>query len=322
MQLVRRVNSSLYSRLPSAVSVVRPEPHATKAQSVIEYLLFIVFGGALAFAPVALVLASSASHRAIPNLVEMGMAGDRVNVLTIVAPRGRNASSDVLMLVSIKPSTREVAVMSIPADLWVRLGRHGTRRLGTGINVGRTSGYPGGGAGLVADTVSDVLGQRIHAFVQLDAAQLRRMIDDVGGIQLEVGRGVYDAYTRDRFTRGFHYLNGTRAVRYALSRRMAGQANDRFEREARQRAVVTALLSRLSSVVPLRLDLDDQLTNLTADQVAWIADIVERCSLKTVTFAPYVQTFDVTSLIEDGEVLRPRAGFEQLQQVAANIFRD
>jgi LCP family protein required for cell wall assembly len=315
--------ATLYDRLPQGAPPARPQPRPTTSQRFLEYALFMVFGVTLLLAAVAAAVANSDWHRNVPNRLEAGITADRVNVLFIASSVRSRPSTQALMLVSVKPSTREVAMISVPSDLWVRLGRYGTRRLGAALQVGRRSGYPGGGNGLMADTVAEVLGQPVHAFVHLDSTELARVVDAIGGIDLEVRRGAYDARTGDRFTRGHHHLDGRLAARYAFSRRMAGQANDRFAREARQRAMLAALLEKTSRVDPAWLgqDPDPEVTNFTTDQVAWMRDLVAGRSARKLTLAPYFDVFNVVSLTEKGEALRPRSGnFDQIRWTATHVF--
>lgn len=310
---------TLYSRIPYKEPFARkPDPKPTTAQFAIEWVLFAVFGLTLLIATLAAIFANSESHRRVPNHVTAGIAADRVNVLLVVAASERpRASAEALMLLSVKPSTGDVVVISIPSDLWVRLGRFGARRLGSAPAVGSTSGYPGRGPGLVSDTVAHVLGQPVHAFVRVTPTQVTRLVDAAGGVDVDVQRGAYDAKTRARFHRGRHHLNGAGAVRYALSRHMVGAANDRFAREARQRAVVAALLSKST----LETNVPGVVTNLAPRQFAWLAKTVAGRPARTITLAPYVDVFEVATMTDRGEALRPRVGdFEQLQQIAANVF--
>jgi LCP family protein required for cell wall assembly len=298
-------------------AVTPPKP--TRVQKAIELALFTFFGGALLIAAIAIIVSTSKAHRVVPNRIDAGIAADRVNVLVITTSR---ETSEALMLVSMKPSTGEAAVLSIPNELWVRLGRYGARRLGSGFKVGSTSGYPGGGAGLVSDTISNVLEQPIHAFVRLSTSDLRRAIDAVGGVDVDVHRGAYEARTGDRYTRGRHHLDGKRALRFAFSRRMVGPANDRFERERRQRQLLVGLIGKLPAMDMASIAVrDETVTNLTKEQMVWMRQTLAGSTARALTFEPYVDVFAVSTIVDQGEALRPRAGdFEQLQQIVANVF--
>ena len=323
---------SSFSRLRIA-RPPQPAPKPTRGQKAIEVALFVIFGMTIALAAVALYATNSAEHQRVPNRVAAGIASDRVNVLLIgSSTRTRsNGSNEIriesLMLVSMQPSTGRAALMSIPLDLWVKLGRHGQRPLRTAHAVGDASGYPGAGAGLTVDTIETVIGQPIHAFVRFGIGDVQRLVDSAGGVEVDVRRGVYDYRYKLRFRRGIDQLDGTEAIRYAYSPYVTGPAASRFAREQRQRQVMVALLSKLMKddanlerLTPMFGPL--VATNLTPQNtVTMVASLRRGDQIRAISFAPYVEAFDVTSVAYRGEAVRPRAGdFETLRQVAAAAF--
>jgi LCP family protein required for cell wall assembly len=303
------------------------EARATTAQSALEYILFAVFGTTILIAAIALIITNSAAFRRVPNLVGEGIRTDRVNILVMQTYRtGQNdvITTDALMLMSIKPSTREVAVTSIPRDLWVKLGNYGQRRLGAAPAVAKSAGYPGEGPGLTADTIETVLGQPVHAYVRLERRDLVQAINAVGGVDINVEQSFIEYRRHDRFTRGHHHLDGARALRYAFSPFVVGPAADRFAREARQQQIIAALAAKASisqNVARIAsLTLSDH-TNLTTQQISWVATTVNAREPRRVTLAPYMDTFQVKTIADTGEAVRPRSGdFRQIRDLIANVF--
>ncbi|HEV8661210.1 MAG TPA: LCP family protein [Thermoanaerobaculia bacterium] len=303
------------------------EARATTAQSALEYILFAVFGTTILIAAIALIVTNSASFRRVPNLVGEGIRTDRVNILMMQTYRaGQNdtITTDALMLMSIKPSTREVAVTSIPRDLWVKLGNYGQRRLGAAPAVAKSAGYPGEGPGLTADTIATVLGQPVHAYVRLERRDLVQAINAVGGIDIDVEQSFIEYRRHERFTRGHHHLDGQRALRYAFSPFVVGPANDRFAREARQQQIIAALAAKGSTSRNVAriatLTLGDH-TNLTPQQISWLATTVSAREPRRVTLAPYMDTFEVATIADTGVAVRPRNGdYRQIRELIANVF--
>ena len=325
---------SSYSRL-QAVQYSRPAKtpaQATRTQRAIEAVLFTVFGLTIALAGVALYATSRPEHQLVPNRVAQGLASDRVNVLLIGSSMrtgtdgSRLVQVESLTLVSLQPSTGRTALMPIPADLWVKIGRYGQRPLQSAQLVGDSSGYPGGGTGLIIDTVQNVTGQTIHAYGRVGLSDIRRVVDSVGGVDIDVQRGVYDIRHKNRFHRGRHHLNGVEAERYAFCRHIAGAAaSDSLAREQRQQEVLTATLTKLlerqdsfASVASLLGPAT--VTNLTPQQIISLGGKIHRGNdNRTVSFAPYLTAFDATSATYRGEAVRPRAGdFSELRRVAAD----
>lgn len=321
----------LYSRLdPEMTARTRrrfEEAKATKTQSAIEYILFAVFGTTILIAAIALVVTNTASFRRVPNSVAAGIAADRVNILVIDTVRNaadRTVDVEALMLLSIKPSTRAVAVTSIPRELMLKLGKYGERRLGTALAVGKSAGYPGEGTGLTADTIQGAFGQQVHAYVTLDRVDLVKAVNAVGGIDINVPQNFYEARHRDRFTRGYRHLDGPQAMRYALSTHVLGPANQWVAREARQQQVLAALAAKATAstnIERLAWLTPGERTNLTADQIALVGRWIGGTEPRRVTLAPYMDTYEVTTFADDGEAVRPRNGdYAPVRAVIANVF--
>jgi LCP family protein required for cell wall assembly len=319
----------IYRRLSPEIAqqLGRSQAKATRAQSALEYTLFVFFGLTIVIAAVALIITNTSAHKRVPNRVAAGMKADRVNIVlmeTVANTRTNAPHAHALLLLSVKPSTGETALASIPRDLWVRLGNYGTRRLSAAPAVGRATGYPGEGAGLTADTISEIIGEPVHAYVRLDIGQLIAAIDAVGGIDVDVKQPFYEYRTKQRFRRGMHHFDGKTAFRYASSHAVMGPANDRFAREARQQQVIAALLARLSDpaiAARLETNVPAGATNLTSDQVGWVAQQVARREPRTLTLAPYFEEVSISTVTESGEVVQPRGGdFRTLQRFVENIF--
>ena len=327
-----------YSRLdPDASAALRRRraaAQATKTQSAVEYILFGVFGLTVVLTAIALFALNSPSHRLVPNRVADGLRADRVNVLLIgtstkTRPSGEEVAIDSLMLLSLKPSTHQTALLSIPRDLYVKLARYGEHRLASAHTIGDASGYPGEGAGLTTDTVEQVIGEPVHAFIRLDGPDLMKAIDRVGGVDIRVARGLYEYKTRDRFTAGMQHLDGARAFRYAMSPYVVGPQADRFARQARQAQVIGALVTKLSETngradwLTAAIGGQHSTTNLTPEQLAMVRSVMTGSSdVAQATLEPLVDVQSV-DIVGDAarEVVRPRGGdFNGIRQVARDLF--
>jgi polyisoprenyl-teichoic acid--peptidoglycan teichoic acid transferase len=329
---------SSYSRLPAGMSA-RPrshkhEPKATRGQKAIEVTLFAVFGFTIALAGVALYATNRPEHNRVPNRVADGVREDRVNILLIGASLRTNKAGatqvqpESLMLLSVQPSTGRTALTSIPTDLWVKVGRYGQRPLRAAYQVGDAAGYPGAGNGLLIDTLETIIDEPIHGFARLSIGDVSRIVDTVGGIEVEVKRGVYEARgDRHRFRRGQQTFNGIAAMHYAYSGSLVGFAADRFEREQRQREVALSTLGKLLgsshdlSRVASALGSVAQ-TNLTGDQIRSLVSAARRGDgIRIVTFKPLLDTVDVTSVAYRGEAVQPRDGdFAHVRKLTDTVF--
>jgi len=311
---------------------------ATRAQVVVEVILFAAFGLLVTLAAIALYTTSSPKHKIVPNSVDAGFKRDRINILLFGFGGDNHPKKDQLadsiMLVSLKPSTRQAAIVSVPRDLWVKVGPYGTHRINYAHAIGNMSGYPGEGPGLLCDTVSQTFGQPVDAYVRVDFSAFEKLIDQVGGVDVYCQRGFYDFLFHDGFSRGWHHLNGKRALAYARYRYIIGPEGDNFARELRQQQVVNAVrdkLQRLSPQTAFRVLTAAQTlsaatkTNLTPTQMFTLYRTfrdIRPDNVRHVSLKPFSEVFEVTRLAEAGEAVRiPNADYTQVRNVEETIFR-
>lgn len=305
---------------------------------IVEYALFGVFGTLIILACLALYASYSPSFKEVPNRVQEGIEADHVNILFIgvggdAHVGGGKDLGDSLILASFKPSTKQVAVTSVPRDLHVRIGRYGKHRLNRAHMIGNQTGYPGGGPALSMATVGEIFGRPVHAFVRLDFAAFKRIIDDLGGIDIYVQRGFYDYLFKDRFEPGWQHMSGERALRFARYRYVIGPEGDNYARELRQQQVIDAVRAKLQQRNPvdvLRLiqmlkTLSDHTdTNLSTAQMVWFYRTfhdVERKNIRPVSLKPFMEKFELRTIADPGDAVRPRTGnYDELHALMSNIF--
>ncbi|PYQ60984.1 MAG: hypothetical protein DMF58_06445 [Acidobacteria bacterium] len=263
---------------------------------------------------------------------------DRVNILVFgIGGSGhptQDQLADSIVLISLKPSTKQAAIVSIPRDLWVRMGRFGTHRINYANQAGEMSGYPGEGAGLLCDTVSRTFNQPIHAFVRVDFAAFEKIVDQIGGVDVFCERSFYDFLFKDGFVRGWHHLDGKRALAYARYRYVIGPEGDNFARELRQQQVISAVRDKLQKTSPqtaFRLIQaastlsSSSETNLTTTQMIQLYRMfhdIPQSQVRHVSLKPVTELFNVTRLAEPGIAVRTRTDDgRELQGLEANIFR-
>ncbi|HXH92331.1 MAG TPA: LCP family protein [Thermoanaerobaculia bacterium] len=309
----------------------------TRTQTVVELMMFVVAGVLITLALIAVYTSFSPSHRAVPNRVAEGWAQDRVNIVLFGVGGANHPThdnlADSIMLLSLKPSTKQAAIVSIPRDLWVPIEGHGSHRINYAHAMGDMGGYPGAGPGLLCDTVSQVFNQPVHAYVRVDFAAFEKLIDNLGGIDVYCQHGFYDYLFHDGFAQGWHHLNGKRALAYARYRYVIGSEGDNYARELRQQQVISALREKLQRMQPQQaLGVVEALTtlssaadtNLTTPQMISLYRAfhdIKPEEIRHVSLKPLTEPFEVTRLSEPGEAVRTHTGsFQDLQKLEASIF--
>jgi LCP family protein required for cell wall assembly len=329
-----------YSRLSSTLPAIdRVEAKATRRESAVEYGLFGAAALFVGLALVALYTSYSPEHQRVPNAIAAGLKADRVNLLLIetdrqAQPIGAKEWATSLTLLSVRPSAHEAAIVTIPGDLWVKLGAYGAHRLNAANSIGNSSGYPGQGPGLTMDTVAAVTGQPVHAFINVDASDLKTIIDRLGGIDLDVKRPLYEIRTHQRFSRGTQHMNGATAVVYANTTDVVGPEADRFARERRQRQLFAAIAGKISAASTQKQGLavladlltpsSEVRTNLHPEELTSVCATLSQIpagGLSLRSMQELTSVVEISSISESGEVLQPKGGtFDQIQQLARDPF--
>ncbi len=273
-----------------------------------------------------------------------GEGDGRVNILLLgIGGQGHEAPnlSDTIIVASIDPRTKDVAMLSVPRDLWVSIPQRGYAKVNAAYAYGEMS-RAGNGPALAKATISKILDLPIHYYIRVDFAGFRQAIDTVGGVDVHVDKPLYDPYFPSDsengwyqpfyITAGDHHMGGVIALRYARSR----ETTSDFDRAARQQKVLVALRQKvLSSSTLLNPAKITSLINIFGNHIE--TDLKVNEMLKLTDLIKGVDTTKITNkvldntpqgLLKDGNVggayvLLPRAGnFSEVQAFAHSIFVD
>ncbi len=239
---------------------------------------------------------ADASPDLVPTpLVTPAGAQSRINILLTgidSSPHRSQALNDTLIVVSIDPVTKQVAMVSFPRDLsqlplWD--GRTFQGKINSLMTYAKNhpKEFPSGGLSTLIQELGFLLGVPIHYYAVIDLAGFVRMVDLVGGVTVDNPRAiddpVYGGWTDSRpigfhLSAGRHHLDGQSALAYVRSRKGVGD-ND-FTRSRRQQQLLVALGKKLSDptmlpVIPglVRAAGDTVRTNFPPDRLADMLDI-------------------------------------------------
>ena len=186
------------------------------------------------------------------DLTKLGVEGSgRVNVLLLgVGDEGHAGEllSDTMIFASIDPKSREVVMVSLPRDLYVKIPGYWWSKINA-AHAFAEQDKTGSGPEVAKATVSEVLGQPIHYFVRVDFTGLKKAVDALGGVDIYNKESLSDYdYPCERneglacgfnLKAGFYHMDGALALKYARCRK--GTCGDDFGRAARQQSVVVAM---------------------------------------------------------------------------------
>lgn len=150
--------------------------------------------------------------------------------------------SDTLFLVSIDPKTHKVFQLSIPRDTRVRIPGYGWDKI--------NHAYALGGKDLTVETVEDFLGVKIHHSVEIDFHGFYRIVDAIGGVDIDVEKRMYyeDPWDEDGgliidLQPGMQHMDGKTAITYVRYRDEDGDIG----RIERQQKFMRAVIEKVSS---------------------------------------------------------------------------
>jgi LCP family protein required for cell wall assembly len=152
----------------------------------------------------------------------------RTNILLLgidrAPPRTVVGRSDTIIMLTFTPVQPYVGMLSIPRDLWVEIPGQGQNRINT-AHFFAEGQQAGAGPKAAAETIAVNFGIRSEYFVRIKFAGFKRVVDALGGVELDLSEpiGGYPA--------GVHALDGSKALGFV--RRRAG-ADDFFRMEQGQ----------------------------------------------------------------------------------------
>jgi polyisoprenyl-teichoic acid--peptidoglycan teichoic acid transferase len=228
----------------------------------------------------------------------------RINILLTGIDSDENRShalNDTILVVSIDPSTGDLAMVSFPRDM-ARLPTPGGKTYGGKINSLMTYAdrhpkeYPGGGMAALAKEVGFLLGAPVDYYASVDLDGFRMLIDRVGGVTVNVQTAINDPYYGGwdtpgkigfKISTGKHSLDGETALAFVRTRKGLGDSD--FGRAHRQQQLLVALQRKLvdPAMLPnlpgLLKDATKTLkTNFPPDRIAEVLELARKTDEKAI----------------------------------------
>jgi LCP family protein required for cell wall assembly len=194
------------------------------------------------------------------DLNEQTLPRQRINILLLGLDGGSRKSgtylTDTIMLASINPQTYQSALLSIPRDLYVKIP--GTK-YHTKINALYAYGLRNEkkssqeAVELIRSAVEEITGQKIPYYIIIDFAGFQKVIELIGGINIDVPYDIKDtrypgpnySYETFELKKGWQHLDAETALKYARVRHTKGGD---FGRAYRQQQILTAVREKALSL--------------------------------------------------------------------------
>ncbi len=282
-----------------------------------------------------------------------GERDDRINIL-LLGVGGENHDgawlTDTIIVASLKPSAKQVALLSLPRDMVVPTQNGQWRKINS-IHADAELTQPGTGLAAIQSTIQTITGLTVPYVVRIDFSGFSKLIDELGGVDILVERTVEDyrypilgretdpvyanRYEHLVIPKGLQHMDGSLALKFTRSRYALGAEGSDFSRSRRQQQVLAAVKQKVFSASTLLSPRKiSSLLNLLQQHTASTIEIWEILRLKQLVDGVDMTHIALTVLdenpssplsssrgIDGAYILIPKGGnFQRVQDIAHNMF--
>jgi len=165
--------------------------------------------------------------------------------------------TDTIMFASLNPYQKQLALVSLPRDIWLEKWRAKLNSI-----------YHYKGLPETKKTVEEILDQKVDYGIIIDFEIFQKIIDTLGGITVDVEQSFDDykypipgkendlcngdplyrcRYEHLHFEAGKQFMDGQTALKFVRSRNAQGEEGTDFARAARQQKVILAIKDKILS---------------------------------------------------------------------------
>jgi LCP family protein required for cell wall assembly len=246
--------------------------------------------------------------------------------------------TDSMIVLSIDQETKDAFMVSFPRDLWVRydepcvVGYQGKLNATylCGSNQGKDNAA---GVSALKSKISEISGLEIQYNVSVNWGVLTKVVDTLGGIEVDLPDAIYDPMTKLNLPEGKSHLDGEMAL--SLSRSRYGVSGGDFGRALNQQRVMKAILEKASSTGALT-DLgkvtslvdafgDNLKTNIEMKEVRTFMDVASKVDINNVESLDLADPDDPlvnTGSYNGQSIVKPILGISNFSDIRAAIKRE
>ena len=147
--------------------------------------------------------------------------------------------SDVNMIVTVNPKTRQVLLTSIPRDAYLQLHSFGQ------MDKLTHAGIYGNGIDETMNTVHDWLGVDFNYYFRVNFGVVHRLVNAIGGIDVYSDYAFHTSIKDYSYKKGWNHLEGKEALYFARERKTFVDMD--HQRIKNQQKVVKAIIKKATS---------------------------------------------------------------------------
>lgn len=145
--------------------------------------------------------------------------------------------SDVNLIITVNPNTKQILMTSIPRDCEIKLHKNGELD-----KLTHTGNF---GTGETINTIQDLLEMDINYFVRTNFSGMTNIVDALGGITVESNEDFITLHGDYHITKGLNEMNGDKALCFVRERKRLERGD--FARGENQQKVLKALMDKALS---------------------------------------------------------------------------
>ncbi|MFG2651490.1 LCP family protein [Streptomyces sp. NPDC048436] len=156
------------------------------------------------------------------------------------------ARSDTAMVLHVDKTHEKASVVSVPRDTMVDRPACAKPDGGTAPASHRSmfnEAYQAGGPACTVKTVESMSGLRMDHYLEVDFKGFKKLIDQLGGVDITTSKAIKDSNSGLSLTAGKHTLKGNEALELVRTRHGVGDGSD-LGRIQLQQAFIKALIHR------------------------------------------------------------------------------
>lgn len=276
-----------------------------------------------------------------------GEGDGRVNVLLLGIGGGNRDGAnltDSILIASIDPIAKDVALLSIPRDLWVSVPGYWDMKINAAYASALDKALNNGvsevdaqaqGFESLENTIQEYIGIPIHYHALVNFQAFQEGVDAVGGIDVNVSEDLYDYVLAGEnngssliASKGLQHFDGRQALLYSQSR----YSTSDFARAKRQREVVIALKSKVLSTgtftspttVSKLINVlgNNVTTNISLNELMRMYELtkdIPDSSIANLGLTDEPNPLVTTGTVGDQSVVLPIAGLEDFSAIQAYV---
>ena len=145
--------------------------------------------------------------------------------------------SDVNMVITVNPKTRQILLTNIPRDYYVQL--HDTT--GYKDKLTHAGNY---GIDTSVATIEDLLGIKINYYIKVNFSSLVKIVNALGGVDV-YSEYDFQSWNGYNFSKGYNKVNGKQALAFVRERKTFNQGDN--QRGKNQQAMIEAIFRKCTN---------------------------------------------------------------------------